>query len=68
MKLDFDNKEQYRKFVNDVAKDIYTYGFDELSEDIADYVVDELMQWNRRRDIAEAIVARLLGEYAKERN
>lgn len=67
MTLDFDNEEQYRKFVNDVAKYIYNYDSDELTEDIADRVVDKLMQWNRRHDLAEAIVARLLDNYKKER-
>ena len=69
MTIDFDNEEQYRKFVRDVAASVYDYGCHfELSESIADYVVDELMQWNRRRDLAEAIVKQLLDMYTKETN
>lgn len=64
MTLDFDNDEQYRKFVKDVAENIYHYGSYELAEDVAGYIIDKLMQWNRRRDLAEAILQRLLVYYA----
>ena len=67
MTIDFDNEDQYRKFVKDVAASLFNYS-DELIESIAGYVVDELMQWNRRRDLAEAIVKCLLAEYTKENN
>ena len=64
MTLDFDNDEQYRKFVRDVAENIYLYSPQLFHEETADYVVDGLMQWNRRRDLAEAILQRLLAYYA----
>ena len=67
MTIDFDNEEQYRKFVDDVAASLFNYS-DSFIESVGDYVVDELMQWNRRRDLAEAIVKNLLAEYSKEAN
>lgn len=63
MTLDFDNDEQYRKFVKDVAENIYHYGSYDLAENVAGYVIDELMRIDHRRDLAEAILQQLLACY-----
>jgi hypothetical protein len=63
MTLDFDNDEQYRKFVKDVAENIYLYNPQLFHEEIADYVVDGLMGIDHRRDLAEAILQQLLAYY-----
>ena len=65
MTIDFDNEEQYQKFVKDVAISIYHYRSYEFAEDVAGYVVDEIMKYHRY-DLADAIIARLLKEYAEE--
>ena len=41
MTIDFDNEDQYRKFVKDVAASLFNYS-DELIESIAGYVVDRI--------------------------
>lgn len=65
MTLDFDNEEQYRKFVKDVAYSAveFTFQFNEdLAEDIACEIVNNV---NRLPKLAEAVLNRLLAQCQK---
>lgn len=67
MTLDFDNEEQYRKFVKDVAYEAtqFTFQFNEdLTEDVASELVNNI---NLLPKLAEAVLNCLLAQCPKNK-
>lgn len=65
MTIDFDNEEQYRKFVRDVAGDVAEYNYRDFIEDVAEEII---YKWSLREKLVQGIFDKLVAQYKENHN